>query len=152
VESDYRLKERKLQAMHNNFQEEGIMDADIPKIRGSISIEKRKYIRIDVPGVDSFNVTLKFNGSKHTGCRLMNISIEGAIVAALRPIALAIGSLIEGATITFPDGEKIISPAIVRHISRGPDFWWHKYGIQFTELSKTQRNIINNFVLQNMTK
>ncbi len=138
---------------HNNiFREVKIMGADTPKMGRHLSIERRKYVRVNVPETESFAVTLEFNNIKVTGFRLMSISINGIAVAYPRPIAISIGSLIEETTITFPDGKKIISPAVVRHTSMEPDFGWNKYGLQFTDISRTQRDIINNFVLQNTSK
>ncbi len=117
------------------------------------AIQRREYFRIDVHEQEPFTVILEIDGSKLTGCKLINISIGGVAVLAVRhPIVLDVGSHIKKFTIIFPDGEEVMSSATIRYVFREIDTNWDKYGIQFVGLSDIQSSIIARYVIQTEAK
>lgn len=113
------------------------------------AIQRREHFRIDVPVPEPFSVTLELDDGKLTGCRLTNISVGGAAVLAVRhPIVLEIGSRIKEIMISFPGGEEVRSPAVIRYVLSESDSAWNKYGVQFAGLSDAQSGIIARYVLQ----
>ncbi len=113
------------------------------------SLQRREHFRADVLESEAFIVTLELDAGTLTGGRLINISIGGAGVLAVRhPIVLDIGSRIKEIKVVFSGGEEIMSPAIVKYVLRESDSDWNRYGIQFIDLSDTQSNIIGRYVVQ----
>lgn len=111
--------------------------------------QKREYFRADVLEPEAFIVIIELDAGSLTGCRLMNISIGGAGILAVRhPIVLEIGSRIKEIKVVFPSGEEIRSSAIVKHALRESDSDWNRYGIQFTDLSDAQSSIVAKYVVQ----
>lgn len=124
------------------------MGTDESKKSKDFDIQRREYLRVVRPRLESFTVTLRLNTGSLTACKLMNISVGGAAVAVQRPAVLAWGPMIKEVIINFPDGQEVRCPAIVRHSFVEPDSYWDIYGIQFTDLSDTQKNIIEKSVRQ----
>lgn len=113
------------------------------------AIQRRKYFRAEVLESESFIVTLELDMCNLTVCRLTNISVGGVAILAIRhPIVFETGSRIKEVKVVFPSGEEIRSSAVVKYVLRTADSDWNRYGIQFTELSKAQSGIIENYVLQ----
>ena len=106
-----------------------------------------------MPEPEAFIVIFELEAGSLTGCRLINVSIGGAAVLAIRhPIVFEIGSRIKEIIITFPGGEEVRASAVVRYVLREADSEWNKYGIQFTGLSDAQSKIIAKYVLQTEAK
>ena len=111
--------------------------------------QRREYFRADVLEPEAFIVTLELDTGRLTECRLINISIGGAGVLAVRhPIVLEIGSRLKEIKVVFPSGEEIRSPAIVKYVLRESDSDWNRYGVQFIDLSDAQSGIIGRYVVQ----
>ncbi|MGR3309604.1 MAG: PilZ domain-containing protein [Candidatus Brocadiales bacterium] len=127
--------------------------ADKSKKSEASDVQRREYFRIDVHEQEPFTVILEIDGSKLTGCKLINISIGGAAVLAVRhPIVLDVGSRIKKFKIIFPGGEEVMSSATIRYVFREVDTNWDKYGIQFVGLSDIQSSIIARYVIQTEVK
>lgn len=111
--------------------------------------QRREFFRVEVPEPDSFIVTLELDAGTLTGCRLLNISVGGMAVLAVRhPIVLEIGSKIKEIKVVFPSGEEARSSALVKYVLRESDSDWNRYGVQFVGLSDAQSRIITKYVIQ----